>query len=98
MHFNTTGNITIGYPPTKKDIIQRLFQEGHIDFNEMWILLQDEPTIKYVPMPQQQFPAPVDPWTPTQPWNQPFTYTVDPANAHYNSKLHNPPRGTSSSE
>lgn len=79
---NTTTSYNLNHPPSKKDIIQRLFQEGHIDFNEMWILLQDEPTVKYVPMPQQQGP-PWEPFGPIHPYpweqNPPYTYTVDPA-------------------
>lgn len=45
----TKDNLTL--EPTKKEIIQRLFQQGHITFNEMWTLLLDEPEVRYVPMP-----------------------------------------------
>lgn len=38
-------------PPTKKEIIERLFNDKHISFNEMWILLQDNTDVRYVPMP-----------------------------------------------
>lgn len=57
----TSTTFTILPPiPTKKDIIQRLFEAGHIDFNEMWILLQDEPEVRYIPMTS-------DPMTPPYP-------------------------------
>jgi len=47
----TTTGISLDYAlePTKKQIIQRLFEAGHISFNEMWTLLLDEPEVKYVP-------------------------------------------------
>jgi hypothetical protein len=86
----TTTTFTIGYPPSKKDIIQRLFEAEHIDFNEMWILLQDEPEVKYIPMPQEpQYP--MGPWT--TPDIQPY-YTND----CNNPRLHHTGRGTSSPE
>ena len=44
-------------PPTKKEIIERLFNENHISFNEMWILLDNITEVRYVPMP------PVYPYT-----------------------------------
>lgn len=52
--------------PTKKEIIQRLFEAGHITFNEMWTLLLDEPEVRYIPISD---PIVVDPWT-----NPPFSY------------------------
>lgn len=98
----TTNTITIGYPPSKKDILQRLFQEGHIDFNEMWILLQDEPTVKYVPMPQQ-IPH-QEPWNPFKqpewsPPQYPYTYTAqDPANDQSHKGFHFGRRGSDASQ
>jgi len=66
----TTTDTTYHILPTKKEILQRLLEKGHIDFNEMWVLLQDEPEIRYYPMPEPPNPYP---------WQPPFTYTVNPA-------------------
>lgn len=57
--------------PTKKDIIERLFKAGHIDFTEMWLLILDESEVKYIPMPQVN----PNPWE-LQPWEQPYTITT----------------------
>lgn len=68
----STGNYTITYEPTKRQIIERLFLQGHITFNEMWTLLtEDDRHIQYVPMPY-------NPWT--NPWEVPVTYTDGPSN------------------
>lgn len=74
----TTSDFTIYIEPTKKEIIQRLFENCHITFNEMWTLLQDEPEVRYVPMPQQE--PTQDSWKPfgpvyPYPWDQPMYYT-----------------------
>lgn len=91
-----TTDFTLYIEPTKKEIIERLFTAGHITFNEMWTLLQDDPTVKYVPLPAQQIPPPIDPWTPFRnPWDQPFTYTSDDTS---NPRLHKFPRGANSPE
>lgn len=60
----TTDTFTLTtYPPTKKDIIHRLFTNELITFDEMWTLLQDEPEVRYIPMPQAPFnPWPLDPY------------------------------------
>lgn len=67
-----TTSTTYTILPTKKEILQRLLEAGHIDFNEMWILLQDEPEVRYYPMPQpNDFPN-------LYPWQGSFLYTVNP--------------------
>lgn len=91
---SVTG-ITIDYQPipSKKDIIRRLFEAGHIDFNEMWVLLQDEPEVRYVPMPDKD-PI-ITPWPyPNYPWDQPY-YSTDVQN---NKRIHNESRGAGNSE
>ena len=45
--------------PDKKEIIQRLFTAGHITFDEMWVLLQDNEGTKFIPLPYQ---IPYYPW------------------------------------
>ena len=73
----TTTSITIGELtplPSKKDIIQRLFNDGHISFDEMWLLILDEPDVKYVPMP---YVEPYQPWVPPfNPNDYPWTITT----------------------
>lgn len=50
-------NIEYHFPPSKKQILERLFTEGHITFEEMWILLDDTPEIRYIPLtPQPDIP------------------------------------------
>lgn len=56
---------TIGYQtlPTKKEILERLLKAEQITFDEMWVLLQEDPLIRYVIMPQQPVPYGVpNPW------------------------------------
>lgn len=48
--------------PSKKQIIQRLFEEGHITFNEMWTLLLEEPNTKYIVIPPPNTNPIVTPW------------------------------------
>ena len=77
----TTTDFTITtYPPSKKEIIQRLFTEGHISFDEMWILILDDPEVKLVPMPYEApvsqpfiFPQPFEPYDPPE---YPWTVTI----------------------
>lgn len=94
-----TTDFTVYIEPTKKEIIQRLYQEGHITFNEMWTLLQNEPEVRYIPMPSQVIPAP-EQWNPLKhpgtgdPLYPPYTHTAqDPANDNRNTRLHLFPRG-----
>jgi hypothetical protein len=87
MTLTTTDNIVTDWipEPSKKQIIQRLFEAGHISFNEMWTLLQDEPEVRYVPMPQATDPI-ITPWPyPNYPWDQPY-YSTDVKD---NQRLHN---------
>lgn len=54
--------------PTKKEILQRLFTEQKITFDEMWVLMQEAVEVRYVNVPQQVFPLP-DPFVnPQLPW------------------------------
>lgn len=66
--------------PTKKEIIERLFTQGHINFGEMWVLLQPQDEIKYiikeVPsyIPPNQHVRPLMPWFENPlPYRDPFT-------------------------
>jgi len=68
----STTDIIYTVLPTKKEILQRLLEAGHIDFNEMWVLLEETPEIRHYPMPSpSDFPNPY-------PWQPPFTYTTNP--------------------
>lgn len=76
----TTWTVNIPTYPTKKEIIQRLFNDKLISFEEMWVLLQENNDVRYVPMlyPQPQPHWPVSPWVPWYPavYSVPFvTYT-----------------------
>lgn len=62
----TSNGLSLQYTvfPTKKEIIQKLFTEGKITFDEMWILMQEE--VKYIPQPYPIYPYnpyPQLPWT-----------------------------------
>jgi len=59
----TTGT-TYSILPTKKDIIQRLFEEKKITFDEMWILLQENEGTKFIPLPYQVPSPTIIPWKP----------------------------------
>lgn len=59
--------------PTKKEIIERLFNDKQISFEEMWVLLQNEENVRYVPMMPSYPQWPVSPWNPYYP---PVVYTV----------------------
>ena len=66
---------TTSFLPTKKDIIQRLFTEGHITFNEMWVLLQENEGTKFIPLP---YPQPYNPYTrPFGPALEPYYYQTN---------------------
>lgn len=52
----TTTSIRYSQPLSKKDIIQRLFMEEKITFDEMWILLQDNDGSKFIPFPYYPWP------------------------------------------
>lgn len=69
--------------PTKKEIIQRLFEAGHINFNEMWVLLEEEPEVKYVVMPQQPLRWDIPtPFPQPFPWDQGRITISDPCTAN----------------
>lgn len=86
MNTFTTASITLGLPePTKKQIIQRLFKQGHISFNEMWTLLLDEPEVNYAPMPLEELQPPF-----LQPPYNPLDIQYDKSDR----ELHIPERGT----
>lgn len=42
---------------TKTDLIKRLYNANHISFDEMWVLLEETPTIKYVTLPEPDHPV-----------------------------------------
>lgn len=69
----TSTTTELHYLPTKKEILERLLAAGHITFNEMWVLIEDEPDVKYVvvPDPIRPYIPPIDytqpPWTPPEP-------------------------------
>lgn len=57
----TTDTITLNFEPnalpTKKEIIERLFKQELITFDEMWVLLIGEDEyVKYVPLPYNPYP------------------------------------------
>lgn len=55
MTTTTTGVYSLEL--SKKQIIQRLFEQGHISFNEMWtLLLDDNREVKYVTIPNPYEP------------------------------------------
>lgn len=49
---NATTTSNFNYDLNKKHIIQRLFEEGHINFNEVCILLEDR-EVQFVSVPYQ---------------------------------------------
>lgn len=98
----TTTGITLDYAqePTKKQIIQRLFEQHHITFNEMWTLLLNEPDVRYVPMPYAG-PTIITPYVPDQPYTPPYSpeypWTIS-CNADNNQRVHNSSGGTGDTE
>lgn len=65
----------------KKQILQRLLEEKHITFDEMWILMQDESV--NTNLTPQPFPQPFSPTVPIQPYpsfpdQKPYWYTTPP--------------------
>jgi len=93
----TTTGVSFDYSmePSKKEIIQRLFEAGHITFNEMWTLLLDEPDVKYVPMPPHN-PNPIITPYPNpdpNPWNPNYPWTISIGDDNNNQRLHITYRG-----
>ncbi len=80
-----TNNFSInqGYTtlPTKKEILHRLYQEGHISFDEMWVLLTTDPETRYVmlnPPPQAPYIPPFpNPFGPPNEWQITMTSSYD---------------------
>ncbi len=92
----TTTGTTVNYEfsPSKKQILQRLFEAGHITFEEMWTLIEDNEGVKYIPTGQAG-PAIIIPYQhPQYPWESPYTYT----DAEDNDGLHNTTRGNGTPE
>ena len=88
----TTDTVTIPFPlPTKKEIIQRLFVEEKISFDEMWVLLQDNEGTKYVYLPQPSIPSapyqPSWPYSPNWPYYGTSTGAVGVPNTLTNNKM-----------
>lgn len=63
---------------SKKQILQRLLENEHITFDEMWVLLQEDLETKYIVLPQQNPPITI-PYTPPygdyNDWIAGVTYT-----------------------
>lgn len=57
---------------TKQAIIKDLYDKGHITFEEMYTLIQDN----QVPTLEHYYPTPVYPSYPL-PWSPPFYYQVN---------------------
>lgn len=92
----TTTGTTVSYEfsPSKKQILQRLFEAGHITFEEMWTLIEESEGVKYIPMGQAG-PAIITPYPhPYYPWEPPYTYT----DAKDNERLHIEGRGDGTPE
>lgn len=76
----TTTTYTVSIPQTRNQIIERLFKEGHISFDEMLILLEKEKEYVYTTPPK--------PWDWNQPllWQNPVMYSQNPnSSAQYNN-------------
>jgi len=69
----TTSNYTISLL-SKKDILFRLFNAGHITFDELWILAQDTVVNNYLTQPA---PYPAYPSTPVYPYPITPMYIAD---------------------
>lgn len=58
MMTTTTSSYVITSPISKKDILFRLFNAGHITFDELWVLAQDTVVNNYIPAPTPVFQYP----------------------------------------
>ena len=66
---------------TKTELIGRLFKEGHITFEEVLLLAENEKQLQFVPMPypiqpfqpiqQPAYPS-IPPYNPDPYWYQPY--------------------------
>lgn len=66
----------------KKEIVKRLIEAGHIDFDEALILMETEKQIVYLPRTDSPLSPPWQPFvgSPIQPFSgnpNPYTYTAD---------------------
>lgn len=66
-----TANYIVSFPPSKKDILFRLFNAGHITFDELWALAQDTVVNNYIPQPNY----PISPSYPITYGGAPITLT-----------------------
>jgi len=64
-HTTTTYDFQITVPLSKKDILFRLFNAGHITFDELWVLAQDTVVNNYISQPA------INPF-PVIPFEQPY--------------------------
>lgn len=62
MNTYTTSSVSVQLALSKKDILQRLLEAGHITFDEMWTLSQDEKIMEFRHQ-QEPYPQPIY-WTP----------------------------------
>ena len=65
MNTTTTTDFAVSYPLSKKEILFRLFNAGHITFDELWVLAQDTIVNNYISQPA---PYPVYPSIPVYPY------------------------------
>lgn len=56
---NSTTDNSLSIPPSKKDILLRLFNAGHVTFDELWLLAQDTIVTNYITQPVYQPSYPV---------------------------------------
>lgn len=82
----TTTNYTINtLPKTKKEIVEHLFKEGHINLDEVLELMKEQ-AITVTPItPQQPWPTTV-PYNPTD-WPYPWTVTYTGGLGNGNSEI-----------
>lgn len=70
-----------------------MFEAGHISFDEMWVLLQDNEEVQYIPMGVPNTIPIIDPY-PIYPWDGP-QYTT---NVKDNQRIHIEGRGDGTPE
>lgn len=72
----TTTTFNISILPSKKDILFRLFNNGHITFDELWILAQDTIVTNYIYQPPVPIYQPVPFLTTIHDTNQTYTNSI----------------------
>lgn len=75
----TTTSFEVSFLPSKKDILFRLFNNGHITFDELWILAQDTIVTNYISQPQSSLP-----------YSPLVTYAANPTDTNYLQKGFSP--------